>query len=312
MHTEQNSSATRIQKSLMPQFQKIYCIIKLSEFDYHNASDARQSMFNRLNESKREQIRESRDNQALFIDQLRTISDRLKLKIDYIPEKDIDSINPQQDDLVISCGGDGTFLSCAQRFEHSTLLGMNSDHKPKAGRGSTGALTSTNRLNLEGHLQCLVDGDFFIDKWNRLQVKINGELIDRWAVNDIYIGQRISYQTCDITVHQYGIEQDFNCSGILCCTGMGSHAWFYNAGGSPFSNDIDAFGFRVLFPNLKRPLEFSSGIVSSRNELIMVPEGEGYILSFDSKPDVITAELGDEISVFLAPSKAVRVISFYD
>jgi hypothetical protein len=45
---------------------------------------------------------------------------------------------------------------------------------------------------------------------------------------------------------------------------------------------------------------------------MMVPEGEEYILSFDSKPDVITTQLGDEIRVFLAPNKAVRVISFYD
>ncbi|MBU2648582.1 NAD(+)/NADH kinase [bacterium] len=295
----------------MPRFQNIYCIIKLSEFDYHNASDLRQSMFNRLNDSKREQIRTSRDNQTDFIAKLKKIAGQLKLDIHYIPEKDIDTINPSENDLVISCGGDGTFLSCAQQFENSVLLGMNSDYKPKAGLGSFGALTSINRLNLESHLQRLIHGDFFIDKWKRLQVKINDQLIDRYGVNDIYFGQKISYQTCDITLHQSGIEQDFNCSGILCCTGMGSHAWYYNAGGSPFSNDIDAFGFRVLFPNLKRPLEFSSGIVSSRNELIMVPEGEDYILSFDSKPDVITTQLGDEIRVFLAPNKAVKVISFY-
>ncbi|MFH2132416.1 MAG: hypothetical protein ABIK68_18715 [bacterium] len=295
----------------MPRFQNIYCIIKLSEFDYHNASDLRQSMFNRLNDSKREQIRTSRDNQTDFIAKLKKIAGQLSLDIHYIPEKDIDTINPSENDLVISCGGDGTFLSCAQQFENSVLLGMNSDYKPKAGLGSFGALTSINRLNLESRLQRLIQGDFFIDKWKRLQVKINDQLIDRYGVNDIYFGQKISYQTCDITLHQSGIEQDFNCSGILCCTGMGSHAWYYNAGGSPFSNDIDAFGFRVLFPNLKRPLEFSSGIVSSRNELIMVPEGEDYILSFDSKPDVITTQLGDEIRVFLAPNKAVKVISFY-
>lgn len=296
----------------MSRFQNIYCIIKLSEFDYHNSSNLRQSMFNRLNETKREQIKESRDNQEQFIKALKSLSSQFNLNIDYIPEKDIGKIKPSKDDLIISCGGDGTFLSCAQQFENSTLLGMNSDYNPKAGLGSIGALTSTNRLNLKRHLQSLIDDNYFIDKWNRLQVKINGELIDRYSVNDIYFGQKISYQTCDVTVQQFGIEQDFNCSGILCCTGMGSHAWFYNAGGSPFSNDIDAFGFRVLFPNLKHPLEFASGIVSSRNELVMVPEGEGYILSFDSKPDVITTQLGDEIRVFLAPNKAVRVISFYD
>ena len=88
----------------MSRFQHIYCIIKLSEFDYHNSSDLRQTMFNRLNESKREQIKESRDNQDHFIKKLNSVSDRLNLKIHYIPEKDIDSIEPSANDLITPRG----------------------------------------------------------------------------------------------------------------------------------------------------------------------------------------------------------------
>jgi NAD kinase len=187
---------------------------------------------------------------------------------------------------------------------------MNSDYSPIAGLGSIGALTTTNRTNLENHLERLKKNKYLIDRWNRLQVKVNGVLIDRYAVNDVYFGHNIAYQTCDITVQQSGIEQEFNCSGILCCTGMGSHAWHYNAGGSPFSNDLDAFGFRVLFPNLKISMKYSSGIVSSRNELIIIPHRDNYIISFDSKPDVIETQIGDEIRVSLATNRAVRVILF--
>ncbi|MCP4754217.1 MAG: hypothetical protein GY866_25300 [Proteobacteria bacterium] len=296
----------------MTDFHSIFCIIKLSEWDYHHSTDVRRAMFNRLSQAKRDETKESHENQLHFIENLKTLSKKIDLKIDYVPEKDMMAIQPTADDLILSCGGDGTFLSCAQKYQNSILLGMNSDYKPKAGLGSFGALTTTNRTNLEEHLTCLHNSDFFIDRWNRLQVRINGKLIDRYAVNDIYFGQKISYQTCDITIRQSGMEQDFNCSGLLCCTGMGSHAWHYNAGGSPFSNDLDAFGFRVLFPNLKRPLKFSSGVISSRHELVVHPEGDNYIVSFDSKSDVIDTELGDEIRISLARSKAVRVVSFFD
>jgi NAD kinase len=296
----------------MSKFKSIYCVVKRTEFEYHHSSDQRRTTFCRLSQAKRDRIRESHDNQVAFIGQLKQLAVKLGLPIGYVSEDQADRIDPGAEDLVLSCGGDGNFLSCAQRFPNSILLGMNSDYQTKVGSGSYGALTTTNRINLERHLNDLLIDRYFIDRWSRLQVMINGQRLERFAVNDIYFGQEISYQTCNITVLQSGIEEEFNCSGLLCCTGMGSHAWHYNAGGSPFSNELDAFGFRVLFPNLKWPLKFSSGIVSSRNELIMYPDGDGYILSFDSKPDVITTELGDEIRISLAPQKAVRVISFHN
>ena len=296
----------------MSSFQKIYCIIKRSELDYYQSSGSRLAMFNRVNHSSREKIKFSHKNQAEFIQSLQDYTKALNLEVQYVQEHEMDEIQPAENDLIISCGGDGTFLSCAQKYQDSTLLGLNSDYSPKAGYGSIGALTTTNRTNLKNHLDRLLKDNYFIDKWNRLQVKVNGELINRYAVNDIYFGPNIAYQTSDITVYQYGIEQDFNCSGVLCCTGMGSHAWHYNAGGNPFSNELDAFGFRVLFPNLKIPMKFSSGIISNRHDLIMVPQRDDYIISFDSKPDVIKTQLGDEIRVSLASDRAVRVIVFED
>ncbi len=296
----------------MPDFRKVFCIIKCTELEHHLSTETREAMFKRLNSAKRHQIEESHKNQSQFRESLKRLSEKMDLDIQYVLEFDMDRITPNAEDLILSCGGDGTFLSCAQKYQNSTLLGMNSDYQPDADSGSYGALTTTNRTNLEKHLDSLVKNECSVDNWNRLQVKVNGNLIERYAVNDIYFGQRISYQTCNITIQQSGLEQDFNCSGLLCCTGMGSHAWHYNAGGSPFSNELDAFGFRILFPNLKRPLKFSSGIVSSRHELIMYPEGDDYILSFDSKPDVIVTELGDEIRVSLATNNAVRVVSFFE
>ncbi len=296
----------------MPDFKKTYCVIKRSELDHHHLTSSKKAMFNRLSQTSRDKIKDSHENQIQFISNLKKQAKKLKYEIHYVQEEDMNSIHPETDDLVLSCGGDGTFLSCAQLFQDSILLGMNSDYSPTAGLGSYGALTSTNRTNLESHLNYLVEKKFFIDRWNRLQVKINGKLIARYAVNDIYFGQKIAYQTCDITVQQLGIEQDFNCSGLLCCTGMGSHAWHYNAGGNSFSNDLNAFGFRILFPNLKFPMKFSSGIISNRHELVMFPQRDNYILSFDSKPDVIETETGDEIRVSLAQDRAVRVVAFYE
>ncbi len=294
----------------MPDFKNIYCIIKRSEWEHYQSSSTQRALYDRVNRINQGKLKSSHENQSKFIADLKYLTEKLKFEIRYVQENEMDQIQPQSEDLVISCGGDGTFLSCAQKYQDSILLGMNSDFSPIAGLGIIGALTSTNRTNLPHHLKRLIQSKFQVDRWSRLQVRVNGKLINRYAVNDIYYGHKIAYQTCDITVVQSGIEQEFNSSGILCCTGMGSHAWHYNAGGSPFSNDLDAFGFRVLFPNLKIPMKYSSGIVSSRNDLIIIPQRDHYIISFDSKPDIIETQLGDEISVSLADNRAVRVIMF--
>lgn len=294
-------------------FNKVYCIVKLTEFDYYHQSEERSVNFKRLQKDKQVEIIESHDNQTYFIDTLKNATKKKGIDVQYVTEYEMDKIDPGTKDLVLTCGGDGTFLSCAQKYQNSVLLGMNSDYKPKAGTGSHGALTSTNRTNLEEHLDCLFTKDYFIDRWKRLQAKVNGEIIERYAVNDIYFGQELAYKTCDVVIQHDSVEEDFNCSGILCCTGMGSHAWHYNTGGSPFSNELDAFGFRVLFPNLKHQMKFSSGIVSSRHELVIFPERDNYILSFDSKVDVIKTKLGDEVRISLAPTqKDIRVVSFYE
>jgi len=291
-------------------FRDIFCVVKTSEYTHHNSTEERARRFKRLSQATQEQITLSQKNQIHFLEQLQESALEINLEIQFVSEKTMNSISPGVNDLVISCGGDGTFLSCAQKYQTSALLGMNSDYQHKPGSGSYGALTSTNYLNLKQNLRNLKDQQFSIFTWNRLQASINGTLVERYAVNDIYFGQKIAYQTCDLRIAQTGIYEEFSCSGVLCCTGMGSHAWYYNAGGSPFSNELDAFGFQVLFPNLKRPLRFTSGIVASRYDLLIIPERDHYILSYDSKSNVIETFLGDEIRLFLAPENAVRVVSF--
>ena len=289
---------------------QIYCVIKLSELDYHQSSKGGQARMERLRVGKKTELEQSHKNQQEFIARLKQEAAELNLKIQFLTQAEAANLKPKAEDWILSAGGDGTFLSCAQQFSHCYLLGMNSDYKPKAGVGSYGALTSVNKTNLTERLKQLKEGKFKIAQWSRLQAVINGKLIERYAVNDIYYGQKLAYRTCDLIVAQAGQEEEFNCSGLLCCTGMGSHAWHYNTGGSPFSNELEAFGFRVLFPNLKRNMKFASGILKKGQEITVIPERDGYILSFDSSPEVIETEMGDEIRLSLAPEKAIKVISF--
>lgn len=295
----------------MEDFDKLYCVIKTSGLDFHHSTEERAQRFKKLSIFKQEMIRRSDENQKKFIETFQKNTKELNLDVDLVYEHEMDLIKPTKNDLVFACGGDGTFLNCAQLYQESVLIGLNSDYQGNGREtGSYGALTSTNKTNLKQNLLRLIQQDYTIEKWNRLQATVNGEKIPKYAVNEIYFGQKVSYETCNTKLVVNEMEEDFQCSGVIVCTGMGSHAWFYNAGGSPFSNELDAFGFMALIPNIKRPLKFSSGVVSKRNELNIYPNRDGYIISFDSTRDVIETNMGDEIKISLAHNCPVRVVTF--
>lgn len=293
----------------MTSFSNIYCIVKQSGYSYNLATPSRTARFEKLSPQKKARLYQSHQNQSKFLEDLKQTATKLGLDIHYVAEQEMHSVSPGGNDLVFSCGGDGTFLTLAQIYHNVTLLGLNSDYDPD-GYGSYGALTMINSTNLVKKLTRLANGDFVINEWSRLQAELNGKKLEKLAVNDIYFGTSVSYRTCEITVNVMDMEEEFHCSGLIACTGMGSHAWYYNAGGSPFNNDLDAFGFRILIPILKRPLKFTSGVISDRNEIIIHPNRDNYVLSFDSKSDVIQTALGDEIRISLSKDNPVRVVVF--
>ena len=59
----------------------------------------------------------------------------------------------------------------------------------------------------EDALKDLVKGRFQVVHSSRLQAHINGKLVERLSINDIYFGQKISYRTCDLIITQAGQSQ---------------------------------------------------------------------------------------------------------
>lgn len=289
-------------------FKKIYCVLKKTEYQHYHQNDQSYKNFKSLNDDFREEIWESHKNQIKFFTKFMEISRDLNLNVEVVSESNIDLINYKRDQIIISCGGDGTFLSCAQNFPQAVLLGMNSDLRDYSiGRGSIGGLTNINKYNLYNKLKNIARGSGKIEFWSRLGVSVNGIAANNYAVNDVFIGNPLSYLTCSISVQVGPLRDDFNCSGFIACTGMGSHAWFTAAGGSHFSNELKAFGYMVLLPSKKWRPKFISGISSFDNYTTVIPHRDGYIMSFDSKIDVIKIKAGDRIKIFIDEKNPLKV-----
>ncbi len=262
-----------------------------------------------VNPEYEKQFIQSHNEHEKFLSAFKKKAESLMLDIVYINEDSIHSITPGVDDIVFSCGGDGTFLSCAQSYSDSILLGMNSSFiAGDKNFGSKGALTKVNINNISDYLELVHQGKFQIERWNRLSLLINDKPVGRYAVNDIYIGNEVSYLTSKLSIVLDGFSEEFICSGLVASTGMGSHAWFAAAGGSPFSNELAGFGFIVLLPSQKWLPRFVSGVVDERDSISVMPLRNNYVVSFDSKPDVIKLKTGDLLQISIAPDFPLRVI----
>lgn len=135
----------------------------------------------------------------------------------------------EKPDLIISGGGDGTFLQAARRSRGSgvPLLGVNV--------GSLGFLTSIPFDGLEEGLSRILDGDYVISERLNLELDfISGGKIQEstWALNELVItrgGYAHTISLC-LDVGATTITQ-YVCDGLIISTPTGSTGYSMSAGG---------------------------------------------------------------------------------
>ena len=288
----------------MTNFKNIYCIEKTTEFE---RVQKKEILPNELLDSRRI---ENHKNHSQFMDNFLTNIQKFSPNIQLVKDKKMKSIQPTKEDLVISCGGDGTFLACAQDYFDATLLGVNTNYLPRDPIfGSLGALTSINKQNLPQRIQQLLTNKYTLRKWKRLTAQLSKKKIKYYAVNDIFVGQKISYKTCYCHLESPKHQSEFSCSGILSCTGVGSHSWYRNAGGTPFGRSLDNFAYLVLNPNTKSPIHEYSEILTGQENIIICSFKDEIVIAFDSR-ETIVGKVNEKIKIFLDDKKPIKVINF--
>ena len=144
--------------------------------------------------------------------------------------------------LIITLGGDGTFVKAANLIENTFILGINAEpHK------SEGVLTSIDFSDLD-KLGEISSGNYKVIKRHRAKVKLNGKLLDEHALNEVYVGATSQFHSSRYKIKFKDIEEEHRSSGVIISTGTGSPAWFYSAGGKIFSHDEEKLSFIVREP----------------------------------------------------------------
>ncbi len=122
-------------------------------------------------------LKEGLEIEFEIVDYIKKISQDSKVKI--ISFANLKKSDLDDADLVITLGGDGTFIKAANLVVDSLILGINAEPNK-----SEGALTSLNINEIE-RLKEIFLGKFETILRHRARVKINGNVINEQAVNEV-------------------------------------------------------------------------------------------------------------------------------
>lgn len=130
-------------------------------------------------------------------------------------------------DMVISIGGDGTFLKSSRKSNGKPIIGINT--------GTLGYLTEINPENIENALQNILDGNYNIENRMMLEgeiIKPSGEVIEiPQALNEIGMSKNaFGIVRFDVIVSEKLINS-YTADGMLVCTPTGSTAYNLSCGG---------------------------------------------------------------------------------
>jgi NAD kinase len=207
-------------------------------------------------------------------------------------------------DLIISVGGDGTFLRAAHFSLSTPILCVSSDTNINEGH-----FAQASREDFEKKFRMLLKGKYKIRSLMRLQPTINKKTKLPLALNEVFVGSKRPYHTSRYTI-QIGKKREFQkSSGVLVSTPAGSTAWSRSAGGKKLPLDSKSYYYVVrepYFGRLTQP-KLTKGVLGEKKVVKIISDIYDGIVVIDSQSKEHNLLCGDvlEIRKSKHPLKAV-------
>ncbi len=202
-------------------------------------------------------------------------------------------------DLVISLGGDGTFLRASHYILDKTpVFGVNLDPRNKEG-----FFTVSNALDFEQKLVKIMMGKCKIRQLQRVQAFIDGKKIHEAALNEYYIASKIPYHTARYFLTVRKKKERQKSSGILVAAPAGTYAWAKSAGGKELPLFSDQFEYVTREPycgKISAKCSMMQGILEKNEKITIEFEfGQGIIIA-DSTAREHQFNAGQKITVTIS------------
>jgi len=182
-------------------------------------------------------------------------------------------------DLVISMGGDGTFLETARTIQSMELpiLGINT--------GRLGFLADIGLEHMESEVTEILKGNMHIEQRSLLEVTLSdGELpISRYALNEVAI---LKHDTSSMIEIETKINNEllttYQADGLIIATPTGSTAYSLSVGGPIVAPTCNTLSITPVAPHSLniRPIVFNDSAVIT---LGITSRSNNYLISIDGR-----------------------------
>ena len=211
-----------------------------------------------------------------------------------VPFSELDGV-----DIVISIGGDGTMLRILKNTERP-ILGVNA--------GAMGFLTEVSPDGIEGAIERLLKGDYFIDERIKLKTVMDGQrLVD--AVNEAVVHTAHIAKMRHFSVAVDGQPAiDLRADGLIVATPTGSTSYAMSVGSSIVDPRVEAL---VIAPIAPFRLATRPFVVPARSRIdISIAEPKECTMVIDGSE--VLDMTGEERLEFSASEKKARFVSLED
>ncbi len=209
-------------------------------------------------------------------------------------------------DLIITVGGDGTFMRTAHHVIDTPILNVSSDV-----RYNEAFYAQAVPEDFEKKFKLLLAGKAKIASLPRLQAKINGKVLPRLALNEVFAGNQHPYHTSRYWISINGKKEYQKSSGVLITTPMGSFGWANSAAKKPLKIPKDGFGYVVREPYRGRLSKstMTQGVLKKGQKVKIISDTHRGIVVLDSSQKPHSFIDGDILEVSLS-KKPLRYVTF--
>ena len=173
-------------------------------------------------------------------------------------------INDDNPEIVISIGGDGTFLRAVHHYlnQNIIMVGINAGH--------LGFYSEFDDTELELLVKCLKEENYDIKEHRLLRAEISSETDSRciYALNEIRIENPFHTLIADVYLDDDHLET-FRGNGLVVSSSVGSSAYNKSLGGAVIDTDLDVLELTEIAAiqnNIFRSL--NSSYIASGNKVI--------------------------------------------
>ncbi len=208
-------------------------------------------------------------------------------------------------DLVITVGGDGTFLEAARHIVHQPIIGVNSAPDYSVGRFCAATVT-----NFEKIVRKVLDGSAQYGQLQRLQLEVKDIKLKVNVLNDVLISHQNPAMLCRYYLTLNSCKEEQRSSGVWVATAVGSTGAIHSSGGKVLDQFDKRYQYmpRELYAGRGTQYKLKGGICSRNQILNIVSLMRNGMLYVDGAHHKYSFPFGAHLKLSNSPNSLKTVI----